>query len=276
MRGFLVIITIMKNRIYRGEPPKDQQKGPAIVLVHTQMGENIGMAARAMLNCGLTDLRLVAPRDGWPSDIAQRASSGALAVIEQARVFDTLAEAVADCTFVVGTTSRTRDMVKPILTPETTAQAVLTADKTHGKPTSALVFGAERTGLENDDLTVCDALLSIPLNPEYMSLNIAQAVLLTSYTWYQHMLRDTGKDVADQLAVSDSDVATKQETEYLLQHLGDALDESGFFTAPDLRMTVLRNLRNTFQRMRLSRQETHTFHGIVKSLRGGKEWKRSS
>lgn len=265
----------MKNRIYRGEPPQNQPKGPAIILVHTQMGENIGMAARAMLNCGLTDLRLVAPRDGWPSEIAQRASSGALAVIDQAKLYDTLADAVADCTFVVATTSRTRDMVKPVLTPDTAAAAILTADQTAQKPVSALVFGAERTGLENDDLTLCDALLNIPLNPEYMSLNIAQAVLLTSYTWYQKMLVATDAAVPDQLAVDDKDIATKQETEYLLQHMQDALDESGFFTAENLRPTVLRNLRNTFQRMRLSRQETHTFHGIIKSLRG-KEWKKSS
>lgn len=265
----------MKNRIYRGTPPQGQEKGPAIILVHTQMGENIGMAARAMLNCGLTDLRLVAPRDGWPSEIAQRASSGALAVIENARLYETLADAVADCTFVVATTSRTRDMVKPVLTPDTAADAILQADRMAQSSVSALVFGAERTGLENDDLTLCDALLSIPLNPEYMSLNIAQAVLLTSYTWYQQMLAANDKAVPDQLAVQDSDLANKQETEYLLQHLQDALDESGFFTAPDLRSTVLRNLRNTFQRMRLSRQETHTFHGIIKSLRG-KEWKRKS
>lgn len=264
----------MKDRQYRGEPPQGQEKGPAIVLVHTQMGENIGMAARAMLNCGLTDLRLVAPRDGWPSEIAQRASSGALAVIDNAKLYDTLADAVADCTFVVGTTARVRGLVKPVLTPDSVADAILQADRIAAKPVSALVFGAERAGLENDDLTLCDALLSIPLNPEYMSLNIAQAVLLTSYTWYQKMLADTGASVSDQLAVEDKDVATKQETEYLLQHLQDALDESGFFTAPDLRPTVLRNLRNTFQRMRLSRQETHTFHGVIKSLRGGKEWKR--
>lgn len=266
----------MKDRIYRGTPPQGQEKGPAIVLVHTQMGENIGMAARAMLNCGLTDLRLVAPRDGWPSEIAQRASSGALAVIENARLYDTLADAVADCTFVVGTTSRNRGIVKPVLTPDTAAAAILKADQIAQKPVSAIVFGTERAGLENDELTLCDALLGIPLNPEYMSLNIAQAVLLASYTWYQKMLTANDMNVPDQLAVEDVDVATKQETEYLLQHMADALDESGFFTEQDLRPTVLRNLRNTFQRMRLSRQETHTFHGIIKSLRGGKEWKRKT
>lgn len=263
----------MKDRIYRGEPPEGQPKGPAIILVNTQMGENIGMAARAMLNCGLTDLRLVSPRDGWPSEIAQRASSGALAVIENARVYDTLAEAVADCRFVVATTSRPRDMVKTVLTPETAAAAMIQADNAAGEPVSAYVFGAERSGLENDDLTHCDAILSIPLNPEYMSLNIAQAVLLASYGWYQAMLQDTQRAVPDMLAVADENVATKRDMDALLAHMEDALDESGFFTAESLRPTVLRNLRNTFQRMRLSTQEAHTFHGIIKSLRG-KEWKR--
>lgn len=261
----------MKNRIYRGTPPAGQAKGPAVVLVRPQMGENIGMAARAMLNCGLTDLRIVSPRDGWPNEKAQSASSGALAVIDNARVYPTLVEAVGDCTFVIGTTARDRDMVKPIFTPATAAKEISKADQ--NGPTSAIVFGPERTGLENDDLTVCDALLNIPLSPDYMSLNIAQAVLLTCYEWYQHYLQQSGQAAQDQPAIADDQLANKAETEYLLQHFEDALDEAGFFTAPDLRATVLRNLKNTFQRMRLSRQETHTFHGIIKSLRG-KEWKR--
>jgi len=262
----------MKDRIYRGEPPQGQPKGPAIILVRPQMGENIGMAARAMLNCGLTDLRLVAPRDGWPNETARSASSGALAVIDNARVFDTLEKAVGECTFVIATTARDRDMIKPVLTPATAAQQILHEDR--NGPTSAIVFGPERTGLENDDLTVCDAIVNIPLNPEYMSLNIAQAVLLTCYEWYQHYLRQSGEAAQDKPAITDEDLANKEEVAHLLQHFEEALEEAGFFTAASLRPTVVRNLKNAFQRMRLSRQEAHTFHGIIKSLRG-KEWKKS-
>lgn len=253
--------------------------GPAIILVHPQMGENIGMCARAMLNCGLTDLRLVAPRDGWPNEAARATSSGALAVVDNARVYDTLDEAVADCTFVVATTARLRDIVKPVLTPATASDAIIKADAAAGKPVSAIMFGPERAGLENDHLVHADALMTIPLNPDYSSLNIAQAVLLVAYEWYQRVtiadgLRTAAQDVLDQLAITDAEIASKNEVDTLMAHLTDALDESGFFTAQHLRPTVLRNLMNTFQRMRLSTQETHTFHGIIKSLRG-KEWKRA-
>lgn len=246
---------------------------PAVILVNTQMGENIGMCARAMLNCGLTDLRLVAPRDGWPSEIAKATSSGAVDVIENARLFDTLAEAVADCQFVVATTARDRGIVKPTLTPETAAHAL------HQSPgQTAILFGPERAGLTNEDLTFCDAIINIPLNPDYMSLNIAQAVLLVSYEWYKlnsetKKLSEDQINLLDHLAVSDVSVAGKGEVESLLNHLEDGLDEAGFFTTETQKPTILRNLRNTFQRMRLSSQETQTMHGIIKALRG-KEWKR--
>lgn len=247
--------------------------GPAIILVNTQMGENIGMCARAMLNCGLTDLRLVAPRDGWPSEIARATSSGAVAVIDHARVYDTLADAVADCNFVVATTARSRDMVKSILTPETAAHAL---QQSVGK--SAILFGPERAGLTNDDLTLCDAILNIPLNPEYMSLNIAQAVLLVCYEWYKleierNDLNEVQARLLDHMAVSDSAVAAKGEVTALLDHFETALDEAGFFTTDTQKPTILRNLRNTFQRMRLSSQEAQTMHGMIKALRG-KEWRR--
>jgi tRNA/rRNA methyltransferase len=252
--------------------------GPAIVLVNPQMGENIGMCARAMLNCGLTDLRLVAPRDGWPSEIARATSSGAVDVIDGAKLYKTLAEAVADRTLVVATTARPRYMVKPILTPETAAQAIHLADQTAAQSTSAVLFGPERAGLSNDDLTHCDAILNIPLNPDYSSLNISQAVLLFSYEWNKlnsesKALSDNQLKVMDHLAVEDSEAASKEEVETLISHLTTGLDESGFFTTEAQRPTILRNLRNTFHRMRLSKQETHTFHGVIKALRG-KEWKR--
>lgn len=248
--------------------------GPAIVLVNTQMGENIGMAARAMLNCGLTDLRLVAPRDGWPSETAQATSSGALSVIDNATLYPTLAEAIADCTFVVASTSRDRDMIKPILSPEIAAQAIIIADQSKGTPTSAIVFGPERSGLTNDDLSCCDALLTIPINPDYASLNIAQAVLLVAYQWYRQAQTPFEKtSMVDALAVSTADAAPKEQIEILLQHMEAALDEKGFFPTPQQKPTMLNNLRNAFQRMRLTMQEAHTFHGVIKSLHG-KEWKK--
>ena len=247
---------------------------PAIILVNTQMGENIGMCARAMLNCGLTDLRLVAPRDGWPSEIARATSSGAVAVIENARVYDTLADAVADCSFVVATTARSRDIVKQVLIPETAAHAL---HQSAGK--SAIVFGPERAGLTNDDLTLCDAIINIPLNPDYMSLNIAQAVLLVCYEWYKLNIESSNLSeiqdrLLDHMVVADHAVATKGEVTALLDHFETALDETGFFTTETQKPTILRNLRNTFQRMRLSSQEAQTMHGVIKALRGGKEWKR--
>ncbi len=246
--------------------------GPAIVLVNTQMGENIGMCARAMLNCGLTDLRLVAPRDGWPSEIAKATSSGAVSVIENSKVYDTLAEAIADRTLVIATTARARGIVKPVLTPETAAQAI------HKTEHTAVLFGPERAGLSNEDLTHCDAILNIPLNPEYSSLNISQAVLLVSYEWNKlnsesKALSTDQLKVMDHLAVDDAETASKEEVETLLAHLTAGLDDSGFFTTETQRPTMMINLRNTFHRMRLSRQETHTFHGVIKALRG-KEWKR--
>lgn len=238
---------------------------PVIILVNPQMGENIGMCARAMLNCGLTDLRLVAPRDGWPSETARATSSGAVEVIDRAILYPTLAEAVADRKFVVATTARERDMVKPVLTPETAAQAIMQAEA------CAIVFGPERAGLTNEDLTYCDAIINIPLNPDYMSLNIAQAVLLVSYEWYK--LKTESENLSKIQAISDTDIATKGEMEALLNHLEDGLDQAGFFATETQKPTILRNLRNTFQRMRLSSQEAHTMHGVIKALRG-KEWKR--
>lgn len=247
---------------------------PAIILVNPQMGENIGMCARAMLNCGLTDLRLVTPRDGWPSEIALATSSGAVKVIEEARLYTTLAEAVSDCQFVVATTARNRGIVKPVFTPETASHAL------HQCPgQAAILFGPERAGLTNEDLTFCDAIINIPLNPDYMSLNISQAVLLVCYEWYKlsnesKKLSENQTNLIDQMAVADEAVAPKGEINALLDHFETALDHAGFFTSEAQKPTILRNLRNTFQRMRLSSQEAQTMHGVIKALCGGKEWKR--
>src|SRR5690242_11782639 len=154
---------------------------PIIILVRPQLGENIGMAARAMLNCGLSALRLVAPRDGWPNERAQRAASGADVVLEQARVFDTVGEAVADLQHVVATTARNRELTQRIVTARRAGQDMRgwigQGDRV------GILFGPERTGLENDDMVHADTALTIPLNPQFSSLNVAQAVLLVSYEW---------------------------------------------------------------------------------------------
>jgi len=151
---------------------------PAIILVRPQLGENIGKAARAMLNFGLTDMRLVAPRDGWPNPSAGPAASGADSVLAQARVFATLAEAVADCSLVIATTVRRRDLIKPVVDPAGAAALV------HTSPgQAAYVFGAERSGLESDDVALARAVLTVPINPDFGSLNLAQAVIIAAYEW---------------------------------------------------------------------------------------------
>ena len=244
---------------------------PAIVLVNPQMGENIGMCARAMLNCGVTDLRLVSPRDGWPNESARNASSNAMRVIDNACVYSSLADAIADCTYTVATTARSRDMLKPVLTPETAAEKVFSTNRRAGMGVSAIIFGPERTGLVNDDVAQCDAILTIPLNPEYSSLNLSQAVLLLCYEWHKLYLKNN--PALDSFNHSDIDAAPKGEMQNLMAHMTDALDESGFFTSAGLRPVVLRNLQNTFQRLELTRQEIHSLHGMIKAIRG-KEWKK--
>jgi tRNA/rRNA methyltransferase len=232
------------------------------------MGENIGMCARAMWNCGLANLRLVAPRDGWPSEAARATSSGAVDVIDAARVYDTLAEAVADCSFVVATTARGRDMLKPIVTPEEAAAAIHAADDKAGQSTSAIVFGPERTGLENDAITCCDVVLNVPLNPDYSSLNIAQAVLLVSYQWYrQKSTSAVSAELGNMLRLETGDMAPKENLEAFLAFIESSLDESGFFPTVEQRGAMLVNLRNTFQRMRLTKQEVNTLFGAIKAIK---------
>ncbi len=259
----------------RGQPDPRQPKGPAIVLVNPQMGENIGMCARAMLNCGMTDLRIVDPRDGWPNEAAMATASGATMVIEQARIFGTLREAIADCRFAVGTGSFDRDMVKTVLTPEQAAEAVIRAYTAAQQPVSAVVFGRERAGLTNEEVTQCDAYVTVPLNPSYPSLNLAQAVLLVGYAWYaritaEQALPTAGSEKFGILGVDDAALATKDELEGLFEHVVASLDAAAFFPTEAQRPAMVRNLRNTFHRLRLTSQEIRTFRGALKALSGKK------
>lgn len=232
---------------------------PAIILVNPQLGENIGMCARAMLNCGLTDLRLVKPRDGWPSEAAVAASAGALEKGVVARVYSSTAEAVADCSYILATTARPRDMVKDVYTPRAGMQAVRAQNIQ-----TAVLFGAERSGLVNEDIALATGIITIPLNDGFTSLNIAQAVLLIAYEWF------TAADTTapHTMHTGDTDIAPAAEIAALVSRLETEMDNGGFFRSPDLRPTLIRNLVSFFTRTRMTSQEASTFHGIISALIG--------
>lgn len=242
--------------------------GPAVILVRPQLGENIGTAARAMLNFGLTDLRLVRPRDGWPNVKAVNAAAGATRVLDGVRLFDTTAEAVADLRHVLATTARPRYMLKPELTPRRAA-ADMRRWYAAGEACGVL-FGRERSGLDNDDVALADTILTVPINPAYGSLNLAQAVLLVGYEWFQ-----TGIEAAEEtLPQGRTRPATRGELENFFTHLERELDACGFLRNAEKRPSMVRNIRNLFLRAGLFEQEVQTLHGIVSELvkgRGGKE-----
>ena len=229
---------------------------PLIILVNPQMGENIGAAARAMLNCGLCDLRIVNPRDGWPSERAQAMSSGALDKMPPVQVFDTLAEAIADCHHVYATTARSRDMNKPVFTAREAA-ADCRARTNQGQKT-AFLFGAERAGLDNDDVALAHSIITIPLNPDFSSLNLAQGVLLCAYEWAQAGEFET--------PANDQMPAPHEELNFLFQRLEKELAAHGFFKTQEARPNVMRNIQNMLSRAELTAQEVQTFHGIMTSL----------
>lgn len=236
-------------------------QGPAVILVRPQLSENIGTAARAMLNCGLTDLRLVAPKEDWLQDRAIAAASGADRVLMGAKVFATTAEALADLNRVWATTARNRFMVKPVDTPRTAADAMRTIAA--GGQKFGVMFGPERTGLENDDVSLADTVLTVPLNPDYTSLNLAQCVLLVGYEWYQ-----AGDPTLPErhMTKGAEPPATKEKLQHFFDHLERELDECGFLRIPDKRPVMVRNIRNMFQRAQLTGQEVQTLHGIVHEL----------
>ena len=228
---------------------------PVIVLVRPQLGENIGKAARAMLNFGLTELRLVDPRDGWPNPSAGPAAAGADEVLEKAQVFGSLADAVADCAHVYATTVRKRGMTKPVVTPEQAAGEI------HAAPgRSALVFGPERSGLETEDVALARAILTVPVNPEFGSLNLAQAVILCAYEWSK----------ASGLALSDDDEilppAPQDELEGLIGHFEALLEPKNYFW-PESRAAASRlTLRNVLTRPGWNHLEVRTLRGVLSTL----------
>ncbi len=246
------------------EPRPDNIPGPAVILVEPQLGENIGMAARAMLNCGLCELRLVSPRDGWPNEDALAASAGADTVINDARVFDTTADAVADLQLVFAATARPRDMTNRVITPAQAATETRAFMNDGGA--AGVLFGREAKGLKNDDIALGDAIIMVPVNPAFSSLNLAQAVYAIGHEWFKAGL--SGDDTAaDELAIpKETQPANKAELEGLFGHLEDELDASGFLHVAEKRPVMVRNIRNMLQRAGLTEQEVRTLRGIISSL----------
>lgn len=243
---------------------QDRQDGPALILVDPQMGENIGAAARAMLNCALTDLRIVNPRDGWPNERARAMSAGALERMPPVQVFADTAASIADCHYVYATTARPRDMIKPVMTARDAA-ADMKSRMAKGQDVGIL-FGAERTGLTNDDIALAHAIITIPLNPGFSSLNLAQCVLVVAYEWYQ-----LHGSLEEKVLSADSLPATHEKLNELYDRLEDELEAHHFFRSPDMRPSIMRNLKNMLGRAEMTEQEVRTFHGIISALVGKKE-----
>jgi len=233
---------------------------PALILVNPQMGENIGGAARAMWNFGLDRMRLVKPRDGWPNPKAVAMSSGAGRVLDQVQVVDTTTEALADLNYVFATTARNRDLTKTVMTPE---RAMFEARKMVSEGLKVgVMFGPERAGLENTDVARANALISIPVNPAFASLNLAQSVLLLAYEWR----RQAAEDVPEMREMAPARFATHIEMQKFTEHLESRLDAAGFFWPEQNRISMIENLRNMFSRLDLTDADVRTLHGIMRTL----------
>jgi tRNA/rRNA methyltransferase len=244
---------------------------PAVLLMAPQIAENIGMVARAMGNFGLDELRVIDPRDGWPSEKARAVASGAAALLDEATPAPTLSEAIADLNWVCATTARQRDMRKPVLTPEQAVAEIRRRGEAGQR--CGILFGRERNGLTSDEVADCDAIVMIPVRSEFASLNLAQAVLLLGYEWLKSSdAASLGRVTTYESPISTGvhlgrDIpATKVELLGLFEHLEGELDRLGFFFPPERRHVVVRNLRNMFARMDATAQEVRTLRGIVATL----------
>lgn len=243
----------------------ESQRQPYFVLVRPQMGENIGASARAMWNFGLEQMRVVAPRDGWPSTRAVAMASGAGRLLDAAQHFDGVSEAVGDTSFVFATTARGRGLTKPILAPEEAMRQA--AEKIAQGQKVAVLFGPERAGLENEDIAGANALISVPVNPDFPSLNLAQCVLLMAYEWR----RAQGQVELARMELAKTQWAEAIEVEKLAQHYEERLEVAGFFfpeaKAPGMKV----NLRNMWSRFSLTRADVQMLHGVLRQLvRGNK------
>lgn len=233
---------------------------PVMVLVRPQMGENIGGAARAMWNFGLDRMRIVNPRDGWPNQKAIAMSSGAGRLLDEAQICGSTAEAVADCTYVFATTARSRDLTVPVMTPE--HAMALAHEKIAAGQKVAVLYGPERAGLENDDIALANAVINVPVNPEYASLNLAQCVLLTAYEW----MRGTTEVAPERMSMAGSDWASQGDVDALAQHFEDRLDEAGFFFPEPKAEGMKINLRNMWSRFPMTRADIQMLHGMMRQM----------
>lgn len=244
---------------------------PVIILVEPQLVENIGMTARAMMNTGLSELRLVDPRDPWPlGEVHQKrmaaASSGADEVLANAKIFATLEEAIADLNYIYATTGRTHDMVNRIMTPRAATPDMI--ERTQRGERVGVLFGRERTGLESNDIVLANTKITIPLNPGFSSLNLAQAVLLIGYEWYQAQEETRSRAPDDYVHTGSSTPATREEYLNFYHRLEGSLDEAGFFVTEEMRPSMTRSLQNTLQRAAMTEQEVRTWHGVLSALLG--------
>ena len=234
--------------------------GPVIVLVEPQLGENIGAVARAMLNFGLTELRLVRPRDGWPNDAAVANASGADSILDAATLHQNVADAIGDLSTVLAATARPRDLVTEVVTPGAAALRLRAAISSGER--GGVLFGRESTGLDNDAIALADGILSVPCNPGFSSINLGMAVLLLGYEWF----RGADETPAEILKDDRSNPATKAELLGFFEHLEGELDACGFLRLPDKRPSMVRNLRALYQRARLTKQEVRTLRGVIAGL----------
>jgi tRNA/rRNA methyltransferase len=240
-------------------------RGPSVILVEPQLGENIGAAARAMANFGLTDLRLVRPRDGWPNTQAVRSASGADRVIEGVRLYGTTEEAIGDCTLVLATTARVHGQAKPVISAEEAAARM--QPRLAGGESVGILFGRERTGLENHEIALADCIVTLPVNPAFSSLNLAQAVLIIAYEWFKLA---SGGVLPFDMPVK-SEPATKQQLHAFFQSLEQELERVEFFRPAEKRATMAINLRNIFHRMQATQQDIQTLHGVVMAIAEGRK-----
>lgn len=252
-----------RNANIRDEALTVDVRPPAVILCEPQLGENIGTAARAMANFGLTDLRIVNPRDGWPSEKARAAASRADHVIDKVQVFDSLEAAIADLTFVYATTARSREVAKPVQGPDEAA-AKVTSLGAQGLATG-YIFGRERWGLNNEEVALADAIVTLPVDPNFASLNIAQAVLVCAYEWRKTATNGALPFVLDTEA---NPPVQKDDLLRFFEHLEGALDRVTFFRPVERRPHIVRNIRNIFQKAELTDQEVKTLRGIIAALEG--------
>ena len=249
-------------RIRRSKAADHTAPAPIFVLVDPQMGENIGASARAMLNFGVTGLRLVRPRDGWPNPKASAMAAGAAAVIDGVAVFETVEDAVADCSFVAATTARRRELSLPVISPQETA--TMLAGRVHGGERCAVLFGGERSGLSSDDVAKANVIVSIPVNPAFASLNLAQATMIVAYEWSR--ASEIGFEETVENPMEEQHPASREDIARLYEHVEKELDARGYFFPPQMRATMARNLRVALSRGAFTQTEARTLRGVVKAL----------